>query len=804
MRISAIVPVLVSLFIAGQLRAQEVNIIPTPVSVTAGTGQFIIRGTTPIEVGDAADRKTAEFFNAYLRSIWGFSLPIVGVNSAKPGTKKTGVKPTTQKASNTTVKQSTSKTGSIRFVTRKFVKAPEKDAYHFSSDANGIVIEGDTYPGTFYGMQTLIQLLPVEVPKGRLQELPVPAMTIEDAPRFDYRGMMLDVGRNFHDINVVKRFIDYLAMHKLNYFHWHLTDDQGWRVEIKKYPRLTSVGAYRNGTIIGRYPGKGNDNIRKGGFFTQEQIKDVVKYAGDRYITVIPEIEMPGHGSAAIAAYPPLSCFPDTPTIRYFPKACTWGGDSTGKQVQQTWGVFDDVFCAGKENTFAFLQDVIDEIVPLFPAKYIHVGGDECPKSNWKKCPECQKRMKAEGLKDEHELQSYFISRMEKYINGKGKQIIGWDEILEGGLAPNATVMSWRGEAGGIEAAKQHHPVIMSPTTYSYFDYTQTKQEDSVTIGGYLPLEKVYSYEPIPAELSEEEGRYIFGVQANLWDEYITNKRKIEYMVFPRMAALSEVTWSGKDKKNWPDFQRRLPVQFKRYDQWKANYSQAFYDLGATVIPTDNFEGVRWKLESKSGEPILVVMPGDTSTSPYKEPVLIAKNGSLGGGIRIAGRKIKIKQTFKFNKATGKKITLARPPSTKYPGDGGFTLVNGVQNETGQSLSNEFLGFKGADCELIIDFGATTSFREIVIHTFEQQGSYIYYPGGIDVWGSADGTSFSAFTAPVEIVKTSDRKKATIAYQSPQNTRYLKLLIRNNGIIKEGLPGAGQKAWLWLDEIEVN
>ncbi|NML23547.1 beta-N-acetylhexosaminidase [Pseudoflavitalea sp. G-6-1-2] len=529
--------------------AQTVNIIPQPVSVKTGKGQFTVSPSTVLVVQDEGDRKAADFLNKYLRQYYGFSLPV-----KKQATKN-----------------------AIRFNTRKFIRKPDNDAYSFSSTPAGVSIDGDTYEGTFYGMQTLIQLLPLTKSKS----LAIPAVSIQDEPRFGYRGMMLDCSRHFFDLAFVKKYIDYLALHKFNYFHWHLTDDQGWRIEIKKYPELMSKGAWRNGTVIGRYPGTGNDNEHYGGYYTQEQVKEIVQYAADRHITVVPEIEMPGHASAAITAYPDLSCFPETPTKAYYPKECAWAGDSTGKQVVQSWGVYADVFCAGKENTFKFLQDVIDEILPLFPSQYIHVGGDECPKSNWQKCAKCQQRMKENNLKDEHELQSYFIQRMEKYINEKGKTLIGWDEILEGGLAPNAWVMSWRGEKGGIEAAKQHHNVIMTPTDYVYFDYNQTKKEDSVTIGGYINLEKVYGYNPVPKELTAEEGKFIVGAQANLWTEYVTNPGKVEYMVFPRMTALSEVLWTPLEKKNWPAFEKKLKTQYKRYDRWGSDYHKEHFKATA-------------------------------------------------------------------------------------------------------------------------------------------------------------------------------------------------------------------------------
>jgi len=431
---------------------------------------------------------------------------------------------------------------------------------------DNISINGNNEEGVFYGVQTLIQLLPAE----KSNNLAVQQCSIKDAPRFAYRGMMLDCGRHFFPVEFVKQYIDFLALHKLNTFHWHLTEDQGWRIEIKKYPKLTQVGACRNGTIIGHHPGSGNDNTKYCGYYTQAQVKDIVKYAADRYITIIPEIEMPGHASAAIAAYPQLSCFPDSPTP--IAKGVKWSGDSTGKQVQQSWGVYPDVF-APTDYTFKFLEDVLDEVMQLFPSKYIHIGGDECPKDYWKRSEFCQNLIKEKGLKDEHGLQSYFIGTIEKYLNSKGRQIIGWDEILEGGLAPNATVMSWRGEAGGIEAAKQHHNVIMTPTTYVYFDYSQTKHEDSLTIGGYLPHETVYNYEPFSPKLASEEQQYIKGVQANVWSEYVKDGEKVEYMVFPRMEALCEIAWSSKDKKSWQDFQQRLQAQYKRYDLWQVKYN---------------------------------------------------------------------------------------------------------------------------------------------------------------------------------------------------------------------------------------
>ncbi|PZR24863.1 MAG: beta-N-acetylhexosaminidase [Citrobacter freundii] len=767
------------LLLPALVQAQEISIIPKPVSLKKGTGYFNLSKTTQIVVQDDGDLPAADFLNSYLGEVYGFKLAV----------SKTPVK------------------NSIRFYTKKFIKAPDKDGYSFNSTAAGIEVSGDTYAGTFYGMQTLLQLLPVS--KSAL--LKVPAVSVQDAPRFTYRGMHLDVCRNFFPLAFVKKYIDYIALHKMNYFHWHLTDDQGWRIEIKKYPKLTSVGGWRNGTIIGRYPGTGNDGLRYGGFYTQDEVKEVVAYAAARHITVVPEIEMPGHASAAIAAYPELSCFPDEPTKKFYPKDCVWAGDSTGKQVQQTWGVFDDVFCAGKENTFNFLKDVLDEVLPLFPSKMVHVGGDECPKANWKRCPLCQQRMKENGLKDEHELQSYFIQRMEKYLNSKDRKLIGWDEILEGGLAPNAAVMSWRGEAGGIEAAKQHHEVVMTPTDYVYFDYSQTTNEDSVTIGGYINLEKVYGYNPIPPALDSAEAKYVFGAQANLWSEYVKNPRKVEYMIFPRMTALSEVLWTQPANKNWNDFEKRLMKQFERYQLWNANYSRAFFDLKSSIIPAPGNKGLLWKLESKQpgaviryqkyGPNVRIQMGGNTGLI-YSKPIPITSSTSIAGWSPSSKgtSSIVITQDFHFNLATGKKITLATAPANKYISDGAFTLVNGVQNDRGMARSREFLGFEGTDCDATIDLGKLTTISEVIAHTLEQRGSWIYYPSGMEVFVSTDGKQFQPVGMASKI--TAD-KTLNLKFNSPVKARFVRVWVKNRGVIPTGLPGADHRAWLFVDELEV-
>ncbi len=413
----------------------------------------------------------------------------------------------------------------------------KKEGYHLSINKEGVSIKASSEIGAFYGLQTLAQLW---FYNGATSQT-LPFVEIEDYPRFSYRGLHLDVGRHMFPVSFIKEYIDMLAYYKLNTFHWHLTEDQGWRIEIKKYPKLMEIGGFRDQTLIGYLRDKPQqyDNTKYGGYYTQEEVKEVVAYATSRYITVIPEIEMPGHALAALSAYPEFAC-----------------GNNPGPfKAAQKWGVFDDVFCAGKEKTFKFLEDVLDEVLPLFPSPYIHIGGDESPKTKWKTCEYCQKRIKKEKLKDEHELQSYFIQRIEKYLNKKGRNIIGWDEILEGGLAPNATVMSWRGTKGGIAAAKQSHNVIMTPGPYLYFDKRESKSdEEPLTIGGNHPLSKVYSYNPVPSELTKDEEKYIIGVQANVWTEYIKTPAKVQYMVYPRVFALSEIAWTPLDNKNWTDF----------------------------------------------------------------------------------------------------------------------------------------------------------------------------------------------------------------------------------------------------------
>ena len=517
--------ILLFLTIIFHVSAQDFAIIPKPSEMSIREGKFILDNTCSIkaDVNNPEVSKIAGFFNEYLNNVY-------GISSSDEG-----------------------KRNLIRFKLIRSIKTGN-EGYMLKVDPKEITITASKPNGLFYGMQTLKQMLPVETTNGKLE---INCVDIKDQPRFAWRGNMLDVGRHFFPISFIKKYIDILAMYKINTFHWHLTEDQGWRIEIKKYPLLTEISHWRDETWNGHYNSKlGMDGIGYGGFYTQDQAREIVRYAAERYITVVPEIEMPGHSSAALAAYPDLGCT---------------GGPY---KVQGTWGVHKDVYCAGKEETFTFLQDVLDEIMDIFPSEFIHVGGDECPKDAWEQCDACQERIKDEGLKDEHELQSWFISRMDSYLTSKGRRLIGWDEILEGGLAPQATVMSWRGEKGGIEAAKQKHDVVMTPNSHMYIDYYQSrdKENEPLAIGGFLPVERVYSYEPIPAELSPEEAKYILGVQTNLWTEYVATTKKAEYMLLPRLQAEAEVGWTKKELKDFDDFSKRLDTDYLRLEKQGINF----------------------------------------------------------------------------------------------------------------------------------------------------------------------------------------------------------------------------------------
>ncbi len=510
------------------------SVIPQPVQMEVGRGVFDLDADTRIMLSNPTNLEVQQLTESWARPIRatsGFNLLLVDTPDDAP---------------------------SNMITLRLSQDAPHPaEGYRLNVTSDAVTVEAKTPTGLFYGLQTLTQLLFGDHTSG----WSVPIVQIVDAPRFAYRGMHLDVGRHFFPVAFIKKYIDLLAMYKMNKFHWHLTDDQGWRIEIKKYPKLTEIGAYRQETVMGKnferfdrpYVGDGKPH---GGFYSQEEVREVVAYARARYIDVIPEIEMPGHATAALAAYPEFACT-DGPF-----------------DVPTTWGIFEDVFCP-KEETFQFLEDVLTEVIALFPSQYIHIGGDEVPKVRWQESEVAQEVISREGLADEDELQSYFIKRIESFLQAQGRRLIGWDEILEGGLAPDATVMSWRGMEGGIEAAKEGHDVIMTPTSHCYFDYYQADPEqEPLAIRGLTPLEKVYSFEPVPEMLSAEDAEHILGAQGNVWTEYMATTDYVEYMVFPRMLALSEVVWSPPDLRNWEDFVQRLPDHLRYFDALGVNYRQ--------------------------------------------------------------------------------------------------------------------------------------------------------------------------------------------------------------------------------------
>lgn len=759
--------------------AQQPAIVPMPAKMQITGGNFELSAKTKIVANSNEEKVVASFLNDYLNNYYGFRLNIVSNTSNNCITlSRSLVAPTNN----------------------------SNEKYILTVTSKNISIVGNGNAGVFYGMQSLIQLLPVAniQPSKSYVKLLLPCVNIEDEPRFQYRGMHLDVSRHFFPIEYIKKYIDYIALHKMNTFHWHLTDDQGWRIEIKKYPKLTSIGAWRDGTIIGRFPGKGNDNTPHGGFYTQEQVKEIVQYAANRFITVIPEIEMPGHSMSALAAYPEFSTTPNiTPKV-----PMTWGLN----------GVENNVF-APTEKTFGFLEDVLTEVIELFPSEIIHIGGDECSKMWWKKDSASQQLMRAKNLKNEDELQSYFIQRIEKFVNSKGRKIIGWDEILEGGLAPNALVMSWTGEKGGIHAAKEKHQVVMTPGGWCYFDHSQTKNEDSVTIGSYLPLEKVYGYDPVPKELNAEEAKYILGAQGNVWTEYIGYPSKVEYMIFPRMSALSEVLWTPKEKKNWQDFENRLPQQLKRYELWKANYSKAYYDLQTSIEPTENNEGVKVSLTSKSPNPIsyqLIEIPDNKQTwtayppidktQIYTKPFEISKNTALQAIQDISNTASTSTSLALFiNKATGKKITSNKQPSPNYPGNGGlFSLVNGAKSIKGIN-SSEWCGWTSKDVELTIDLGKPTEINQVALNILDQKSSWIHPLLLQGIYVSDDGINFTELNdidapkvKPNEILRRCDFGFAK------RLTRFVKIKVSNVSKIPDGNPGAGKPAWMFIDEVEIN
>lgn len=685
-------------------------------------------------------------------------------------------------------------TGSHAIVLRLGLQTENPESYLLEVNEDQVTITGSSAAGVFYGIQTLRKSLPV----AKDAQVVLPPVRVNDAPRFAYRGMMLDVCRHFFSLDSVKRYIDMLALHNINRFHWHLTDDQGWRIEIKKYPQLTQIGSQRKETVIGRNSGK-YDGIPYGGYYTQEEAREIVAYAKDRYITVIPEFEMPGHMQGVLAAFPELGCT---------------GGPY---DVWTQWGVSEDVICAGNDKSLELIKDVLAELIEIFPSEYIHVGGDECPKTRWEKCPKCQAKIRQLGLKDDKEhtaeqrLQSYIITEAEKFLNAHGRKIIGWDEILEGGVAPNATVMAWRGAGEGVKAAKMRHDVIMVPTTYFYFDYYQTNilDEEPLAIGGYVPIEKVYSFEPYQKELTAEENKHIIGLQANLWTEYITSFRHVEYMVLPRMAALSEIQWTQPQFKDYGDFLERMPKMFDIYDIYGYNYARHLFDVKANFLPDTAAGTLTVTLSTLDGANIHYTLDGTkpSANSPkYTGPLTLKENCTFkAAAIRPAGSSRVYTAEINLNKASLKPIALLQPLKAPYIFNGALNLVDGLTGDANYK-TGRWIAFYGNDMEAVIDFKQPTEISSVEIHTCVEKGDWVFDARGFSVAVSDDGKNFTAVASEDYPVATPDSPNGVLAHKltfEPRNARYLKVVALSERRIPDWHTGKGYTGFLFVDEIVV-
>lgn len=665
-----------------------------------------------------------------------------------------------------------------------------KDHYTLSVQ-NDVVITYSSDESCFYAINSLLQLI-----KSEENKLSIQHCFIQDHPKFSWRGLHLDVSRHFFSVEEVKRYIDLMALYKFNTFHWHLTDDQGWRIQIKKYPKLTEIGGWRDSTVNNHYSTlpRTYSHERYGGYYTQDEIREVVNYASKRYITVVPEIEMPGHSRAALAAYPEYSC--------------------TGKQweVPGLWGVFDDIFCS-HESTFLFLEDILDEVLDLFPSTYIHIGGDEAPKTRWKQCKKCQAVIRENGLKDEHALQSFFIKRMDRFLTSRGRKLIGWDEILEGGLSPNATVMSWRGFEGGLEAAKQKHYVVMSPGSHCYFDhYQSTNSHEPLAIGGYTSLEKVYQFEPVPETMSPDDAAYVLGAQANLWTEYIPDMKQLEYMTYPRALALSQVLWC-QSKPAFQDFKNTfIHSQMDFLSRFNVNYSQALFypemeikrnKKGVNIHFKGAENGYHFDLFVKSDEQIPAMNGGqvvgqlDTLYFERTEGKKVVKYA-----FRVTSDYSTKPSLFEFynHPAVGLPIALNTFPNPRYKGNWSLTLVDGIRGSRPWK-GHEWLGFDTSTIELILNLERKTAIEGLEIGFLRDEGSWIHLPKTVQLFTSSNQRKWKP-------LRLKDGKQAPVQSEAfklnlKAKGKYLKFVIHSDSAIPDGLPGAGNQPWIFMDEIIV-
>lgn len=670
------------------------------------------------------------------------------------------------------------------------------EAYKLIVNDKRVCISGASEAGVFYGIQTLRKSLPVA------QDINVnlSAVEIYDKPRFAYRGAMLDVARHFYTVDEVKTFIDMLALHNINRFHWHLTDDQGWRIEIKKYPKLMSVASERKETVVGRWYSGIYDGKPYGGYYTQDELRDVIDYAAKRYITIIPEVDLPGHMQAALTAYPELGCT---------------GGPY---EVRTIWGVSQDVLCVGNDFTLQFVKDVLSEVADIFPSEYIHIGGDECPKVRWEKCPKCQERIKSLGLKSdakhtkEQRLQSYMIQEAAKYLKEKGKRIIGWTEILEGGLVPDATLMSWIGESGGIEAAHQHHDVIMTPNTYLYFDYYQSKkvEDEPLAIGGYLPIEKTYNYEPMPKELTKEEQQYIKGVQANLWTEYIPVFSQVQYMVLPRLGAAAEVQWTDPSKKDYKDFLRRVPHLVAVYDCYGWNYATHVYDVNVDMKADTVNHVLNVQLSTMADDPIYYTLDGQDPTEKslkYTKPFTIDQSVVLKTMAVHPDRTSKISvDTIRFNKATLKPVVLLQPNESRFSPDGPVVLVDG-RNGNHSFDTGAWLAVADNDLEAVINMQAETILSSASVHVYVRKDAWLFDARGFSVSVSSDNKNYKEVASQEYKQMQESDSDGIIEHElsfDPCKATYVKIKVISEKSMPDWHWDAGKAPFLLVDEIILN
>jgi hexosaminidase len=744
-----------------------VSIIPAPTQLQTDTGYFLLNKQVSLHLPAGADvlKPAVNFFIQAVHEISGLQLPV----------NKTGMR-------------------NIELVLDKQLDLKE-EGYQLTVTPGKITIRARSKAGVLYAFQSLLQTLPQTRNNAALR---VPCMRIKDEPRFAWRGMHLDVSRHFFSPAVVKNYIDLMAMYKMNTFHWHLVDDQGWRIEIKKYPKLTGIGAWRvdyTNLVWGTRPqAKPGEDASYGGYYTQAQIKEIVAYAAQRNITVVPEIEMPGHVASAIAAYPELSC--------------------TGNpQLPLTGGNYSNMssnYCAGKDSVFNFLQDVLTEVMAIFPSTYIHIGGDEVEKAPWKKCAACQARIKKEGLKNEEELQSYFIKRMEKFIVSKKRKMIGWDEILEGGLAPEAAVMSWRGEAGGIEAAKMNHYVVMTPGNPCYFDHYQAGPEgEPQAIGGFNTLKKVYDYEPIPKELVGEKQKYVLGAQGNVWTEYISTAEHLEYMVLPRMLALAESVWSPAANKNWDDFNRRLQYHFRAFDQKGLHYSPGNYTVDIRPESKDGKLKLSLFTEIPTAK-IYYTTDGsipNASANLYQQPLSVNSSIVLKAVTVQNGKVMNLRpaeQSFTAHKAFGSNVVYEKAPSKYYPANGPNSLTDGIR---GKAAAGKFWhGFSGTDLIATVDMGTVKEISSISLGCFQNYGDWIFFPSSVSFEFSEDGKEFFAAGTVKNDISAEARgaqMKDFVVKFPVKKARYVRVTGKVIEACPPGHPGAGKPGWLFADEIVV-